>query len=270
MMPVFVAPRTDLPALPPFILLTGGLVWQFVVAAFLIVREVKPLTWTNIRRRLWRTTPRYPRTGRPSKKLLLWAFPIAGALLVVDQFGLLAFLEEGFVDLFPGIAAPEYGTIQNLAQPEFVGKWWVLGAPQDEWRIRPLGLLRERGLFATYHLHLVWTIPSQILTDWTYAWAMKRYRSYCVSVIHSRRGRSVPDRRNDGPRWRLVRTDSTPGFTNTRSETNNSSQPRCRVLLKRARMIAVELPRVSLGPNTAQTRTYSRRGLALPFHAHAA
>lgn len=38
-------------------------------------------------------------------------------------------------------------------------------------------------LFATYHLHLVWGIPSQIFTDWSYAWAMKRYRSYWVSVL---------------------------------------------------------------------------------------
>lgn len=204
-MPIFVAPRTDFPVLTSFILLTGGLVWQFGVAAFLLVREVKPLTWTNIRRRLWLTTPRHPRTGRPSKKLLLWAFPIAGAMLVVDQFGLLAFLEEGFVDLFPGIAAPEYGIIQNLAQPEVVGKWWVLGVLAvtivfnyllgEELIFRGILLPKMNGvfgrwdflangvLFATYHLHLVWGIPSQIFTDWSYAWAMKRYRSYWVSVL---------------------------------------------------------------------------------------
>ncbi len=204
-MPAFIAPDGHFPALTAFILLTAGLVWQFIVAAFLLVREVKPFTWRNVRRRLWLTTPRHPRSGRPQKRLLWWALPIAAALLVVDDLGLLEFLNEWFIDAFPAVAAPEYGVIQNMARPEVVGQWWILGVLAvtivfnyllgEELIFRGVLLPKMNGvfgrwdviangvLFATYHLHLLWGIPSQILTDWAYAWGMKRYRSYWVSVI---------------------------------------------------------------------------------------
>ena len=39
-------------------------------------------------------------------------------------------------------------------------------------------------LFSTYHIHLFWGIPTQIiLKDMSYAWAAKRYKSYWISVV---------------------------------------------------------------------------------------
>jgi membrane protease YdiL (CAAX protease family) len=203
--PVFIAPTIDFAGLPAFLLLTGGLVWQFLVAAFILFREVKPFTWPNIRRRLWLTKPVNPRSGRPSKRMLWWALPIAAATVIVDQLGPLALVEKGFVDLFPAISPPAYGIIQNLARPENVGQWWILGVLAvtilfnyllgEELIFRGILLPKMKGvfgrwdvlanglLFATYHVHMIWTLPSQILTDWVYAWGMKRYRSYWVSVI---------------------------------------------------------------------------------------
>jgi hypothetical protein len=47
-------------------------------------------------------------------------------MLVVDRLGLLEFLEQGFVHLFPAIAPPQCGIIQNRAQPALIGQGWVL------------------------------------------------------------------------------------------------------------------------------------------------
>ena len=44
--------------------LTVGLVWQFVLVAFLLYRETGTLRWSKIRQPLWLNTPRSPQTGR--------------------------------------------------------------------------------------------------------------------------------------------------------------------------------------------------------------
>jgi len=203
--PQLVVPRSDFPGLATLVLLTGGLVWQFVVAAALLAREVRPFTWRNLRRRLWLTAPRHPRTGAPSRWLLLWGLAIAVVLLVVDTLAPLGFLDRAFVRAFPAVAAPEHGLIENLVRPQIVGQWWVLGVVVtlvafnyllgEELLFRAVLLPKMRGvfgrwdvvangvLFATYHLHLLWGVPSQLFRDWVYAWAMRRYRSWWVSVV---------------------------------------------------------------------------------------
>ena len=59
------------------ILLTAGLVWQFVLAMLIVYREAGDLRWTTVRRRLWLNAPLDPKTGEPRRKLWLWAIPFS-------------------------------------------------------------------------------------------------------------------------------------------------------------------------------------------------
>ena len=56
--------------------LAVGLVWQFVLAMILVYQEAGNLRWSTIRQRLFLTTPRSPRTGKPSARLWWWLIPL--------------------------------------------------------------------------------------------------------------------------------------------------------------------------------------------------
>lgn len=63
---------TGIPGTARIILLTLGLVWQFVLAMILVHREAGDLSWAALKDRLWLHTPRHPRTGQPDKRLWFW------------------------------------------------------------------------------------------------------------------------------------------------------------------------------------------------------
>jgi membrane protease YdiL (CAAX protease family) len=202
----FLIPRVDLnPGLLFLSLITLAQVWLGVLSYIVLRREVVPFTWEGLKERLWLNTPRDPRTGRPSKKLFLWTIPVIAFLLLWDELGVLEGLNEAWVNAFPFFAPPDYGQIQNLAGPA-EGQWWLLGVLVvlilfnyllgEELIFRGVLLPKMNGafgrwdwiangvLFSAYHLHLIWTLPSQIIVrDWAYPWAVKRYKSYWMSVI---------------------------------------------------------------------------------------
>ncbi|GEL94985.1 CPBP family intramembrane glutamic endopeptidase [Cellulomonas composti] len=204
-MPVLVVPRADFPGLVYLLLATGGLVWQGVVAFVVLRHEVRPFTWAALRRRLWLHRPTSPRTGRGSWWLLAWTFPVALALLAYDDLEPLRPLQDAFLRLFPALEAPEHALIENLADPRTVGQWWLLGVLAvllvfnyllgEELIFRGILLPKMRGvfgrwdvvangvLFATYHLHLIWTLPLTLARDWVYAALMRRYRSSWMSTL---------------------------------------------------------------------------------------
>lgn len=202
----FLIPRVNMnPSLLYLSLITLGLVWQGVVAYIVLRQEVVPFTWENIKKRCWMNTPISPKTGIPSKKLYLWTIPAIVFLLLWDQFGVLQFLNEIWIEIFPFFAPPEYGLRENLIEPA-IGQWWLFGLLVvlilfnyllgEELIFRGILLPKMNGvfgrwdwvvngiLFATYHLHLIWELPSQILIrDWIYAGAAKRYKSFWMSAI---------------------------------------------------------------------------------------
>jgi membrane protease YdiL (CAAX protease family) len=203
----FLIPKVNMePALLYFLLITLGLVWQGVVAAIVLGKEVRPFTWENLKKRLWLNTPISPKTGRPSKKPFLMTIPIIAFLFFWDDFGILESLNQIWVDVFPFLAKPEgYGVLPDLVGT-FIGQWWMMGVVfililfnyllGEELIFRGILLPKMQGvfgkydwiangiLFALYHVHMIWQLPSQILfRDWVYAWAAKRYKSYWISVI---------------------------------------------------------------------------------------
>src|SRR3954469_15364775 len=58
------------------VLLTGGLIWQFVLAMILVRREQGSLSWPVLREALWLRAPRSPRSGRRGGRIWLIIVPL--------------------------------------------------------------------------------------------------------------------------------------------------------------------------------------------------
>lgn len=206
-----------IPGTARIVLLTLGLVWQFVLAMILLRREAGHLSWAVLRDRLWLHTPRDPRRGQPDKRLWLWL------ILLVPLFPLFVFvitppLDKAWVALLPFLAEPsQYRFSQLIATPEnralLVGAWWLYGLfltlalfntfLGEELLFRGILLPRMRGVFAkwdwlangamfgAYHLHQPWGIPGSIVVGaLLFALPTKWFRSAWFGIaIHS--GQSV-------------------------------------------------------------------------------
>jgi membrane protease YdiL (CAAX protease family) len=197
--------------------LTLGLVWQFVLAMIIVYREEGDLRWATIRRRLWLNTPRDPQTGRPRGRLWLWLAPLL-ALAALWELALHAPLDELWVRLFPFFAEPPGFSGRELlespnAQAQLAGAWgfWALFAVNalfntflgEEFLLRGVLLPKMRGvfgkwdwlangvLFGVYHLHQPWGIPGNIVSAALLeSYPARRFRSVWMAIIvHS--GQSV-------------------------------------------------------------------------------
>jgi membrane protease YdiL (CAAX protease family) len=181
------------------LLLTLGLAWQFVLVAVLVFREQGSLRWAVARDALWLRAPRSPATGRTGGRLWLLLIPLT-----------LAF---GLEEILPGLPFPashDFGTFlgSHAGQTFMHGAWgWfaliaalavlntVLG---EELLFRGFLLPRMNGafgrgdwvvngvLFALYHLHMPWVIPTALLDTLILAYPSKRYRSAWIGIaVHS-------------------------------------------------------------------------------------
>jgi membrane protease YdiL (CAAX protease family) len=179
--------------------LTAGLVWQFVLVVFLVRREQGTLRWSVVREALWLRAPRNPRTGRRGGRLWLVLIP-AAALFAAHEF-------------LPALPAPEshdFGAfLSSDAGAALLGGSWgwfavlvvlwlfntVLG---EELLFRGYLLPRMSGafgradwvanglLFAAYHLHIWWSIPTIVLDTFALAFPSRRYRSALIGIaVHS-------------------------------------------------------------------------------------
>ncbi len=178
------------------ILLTAGLVWQGVLVLVLLRRELGMLRWSRVREALWLQAPRNPRSGRMGGRVWWLVLPF-----------ILLFALEQFV---PGIAGPvtrDFGVFleADRGQEFFRGAWgWyavvivlsifntVLG---EELLFRGLLLPRMEGvfgkldwvangiLFAVYHLHTPWVIPTALLDTFALAYPSRRFQSAWMGII---------------------------------------------------------------------------------------
>ena len=180
--------------------LTAGLVWQFVLVAVLVAREQRTLRWATVRDALWLRSPRSARSGRVGGRLWLILIPL------IVAFGAEEFVSGGI----PTPANRDMGTfLDSHAGKAFLhGAWgwfgvlvvlWlfntVLG---EELLFRGFLLPRMNGafgrkdwlangvLFAGYHLHMPWAIPTALLDTFILAYPSKRYRSALIGIaVHS-------------------------------------------------------------------------------------
>lgn len=179
--------------------LTVGLVWQFVLVAVLVGREQRSPRWSTLREALWLRPPRSPRSGRSGGRVWLIVIPLSLAL--------------GVESLIPELGHNENRDFATLLESDagqafLSGAWgWfgvfvvlllfntVLG---EELLFRGFLLPRMNGafgrgdwvangvLFAAYHLHLPWVIPTALLDTFILSYPTKRYRSAWIGIaVHS-------------------------------------------------------------------------------------
>jgi membrane protease YdiL (CAAX protease family) len=182
-----------------FVCLTAGLVWQCALVLFLVRREQGSLRWSVVKQALWLRSPRSPRTGRAGGRVWLMIVPF------IALFG-----AEHFVPGLPGPGTRDFATFlgSGTGHAFFHGSWgWftlvvvmglfntVLG---EELLFRGFLLPRMNGvfgradwlangmLFAFYHLHEPWVIPTTLIDTFCLALPTKRYGSAWFGiVVHS-------------------------------------------------------------------------------------
>jgi membrane protease YdiL (CAAX protease family) len=197
--------------------LTAGLIWQFILAMLIVYREEGDLRWATVQRRLWLTRPTDPATGQPRRRIWLWLIPLI-LLIAVWELALHAPLDQLWVRLFPSLAEPAgFSGRELFASPEareqLVGAWGFLALFAinalfntflgEELLLRGVLLPRMRGvfgkwdwlangvLFGLYHLHQPWGIPGNIISAaFLESLPARRFRSVWIAiVVHS--GQSV-------------------------------------------------------------------------------
>jgi membrane protease YdiL (CAAX protease family) len=183
------------------LLITAGLMWQFVLVAILVWREQHTFRWSTLREALWLRPPRSPRSGRRGGRLWLVLIPL-----------LVAYAAVPFIA--PRIAHPDnrdFGSFleSDSGQSFLSGNWtwfglllvlWIFNTVLgEELLFRGFLLPRMNGafgrrdwlvngvLFAAYHLHVPWVIPETLVGDTLIvAYPAKRYRSALIGiVVHS-------------------------------------------------------------------------------------
>ncbi|WP_448640491.1 CPBP family intramembrane glutamic endopeptidase [Geodermatophilus sp. URMC 63] len=174
----------------------GGL-WQVALVLLVVRRERGSLTRAHVADALWLRRPQDPRTGRVGGRVWLWVPPfLAGAaafnFLPLDPVGPLP-------RDFPAAA------LTDRVHDYFQGNWWgfgqlvlvaVLSPVAEELFFRGLLLPRMRGvfgrfdvvangaLFALYHVHQPWCMPSSLL-DGTLDQALptRLFRSTWMGIV---------------------------------------------------------------------------------------
>jgi membrane protease YdiL (CAAX protease family) len=191
--------------------LTVGLIWEFLLAMYIVYREEGDLRWATVQRRLWLNTPRDPKTEAPRRKLWLWLIPIVllhtvGALLILPMVD-----EWVSTDLFPFLAPPPgYELGEFLQSPEagplFKGNWGILvvflimitfNILGEEFLWRGVLLPKMSGVFGKwdwvangvlgtlYHVSMPWSWLGTTGINWIFFYALpaKYFRSTWVSFI---------------------------------------------------------------------------------------
>ena len=179
--------------------LTAGMVWQFVLVLLALHREQGTLRWSVTREALWLRAPQHPRSGRRGGRLWWLLVPLVLAVAVSEEV--------------PGVPAPRHRDLATFLQSDsgrdfLSGNWpWfvliltmmvfntVLG---EELLFRGLLLPRMRGsfgrwdwlangaLFAAYHLHTPWSIPTSTIDALIISYPAARCRSALIGIaVHS-------------------------------------------------------------------------------------
>ena len=191
------------------ILITVGLIWQFVLAMIIVNREEGDLRWATIKQRFWLNAPRDPKTGETRRKLWWWL--ILFIFLLFFSFAIApATLDRWWVSLIPAFAAPPDGNIgEVLAMPgiaeKLVGDWFFVGLILimatfnilgEEGIFRGVLLPKMNGvfgkwdwvangvLFGFYHIHQPWMmLGAALFGTIALAFPAKRFRSTWMAII---------------------------------------------------------------------------------------
>ena len=182
------------------ILLTAGMVWQFLLVGFLLWREQGTLRWRKVRDALWLRSPRSPTTGRIGGKLWLVLIPLMvlfAVEAVLPVFGVpenrdfATFLDSDTGQSFLSGAWGWFGLIvvmqifNTVLGEELLFRGWLL--PRMNRAFGRGDWAANGALFAAYHVHVPWMIPATLLVDtFAVSYPSKRYQSAWIGIaVHS-------------------------------------------------------------------------------------
>jgi membrane protease YdiL (CAAX protease family) len=179
--------------------MTAGLIWQSGLVLVLVRRELGCVRWWVLREALWLHRPPRPKTGRATTRL--W--------FVVVPF-IVLFAAEQLVPSLPIPGGRDFGVFleSDTGRAFFHGSWgWfalvvVMGLfntifgeellfrgfllPRMAGRFGRADWLANGALFAAYHLHTPWVIPSALIDSVAISLPTRRYRSAWIGiVVHS-------------------------------------------------------------------------------------
>lgn len=182
-----------------FITLTAGLAWQFALVLILVKREQGTLRLSVLRDALWLRAPRSPRTGRRGGRLWLILVPLVVALAAEEMMPGVApaaardmgeFLDSGAGEALLGGAWGWFAILAALAVfntvlgEELLFRGYLL--PRMNAAFGERDWVANGVLFAVYHLHMPWAIPTALLDTFILSYPSKRYRSALIGIaVHS-------------------------------------------------------------------------------------
>ena len=178
--------------------LTVGLVWQFVLVAGLVWREQRSIRWSTLREALWLRSPRSPRSGRVGGRVWLVLIPLTVAFAAESAISLQG-SESRDLGAFLGSDAGKAFMHGAWGWYALMLVWFVFNTVLgEELLFRGFLLPRMSGtfgrgdwlangvLFAAYHLHTPWVIPTTVFDAFIVAYPTKRYRSAWIGIaVHS-------------------------------------------------------------------------------------
>jgi CAAX protease family protein len=177
------------------ICLTAGLIWQFLLVVILLRRELGTLEWSRVRDALWLRAPRSPKSGRVGGRLWWWLLPFIfisalEALIVIPGPDIRDFAD--FADSDPGKEFFEgawgwfavvvvFAVFNTVLGEELLFRGLLLPRMQDafgrgDW-------VANGVLFAAYHLHEPWVMPSTLLDIFALSYPSRRFQSAWMGII---------------------------------------------------------------------------------------
>jgi uncharacterized protein len=181
------------------LLLTLGLIWQFVLVVILVRREQGTLRWPVVREALWLRSPQDPKSGRRGGRVWLVLIPLF-VLFYAEMFlpepwkpenrDFAAFLDTDVGKAFFQGAWGWFAVVVVLAifntvlGEELLFRGFLL--PRMNGAFGRVDWLANGVLFSAYHLHEPWVFLSPLADAVVLAYPTKRYRSAWIGIaVHS-------------------------------------------------------------------------------------
>ncbi len=157
------------------LLLTGGLIWQFVLVAGLVWFEQRSLRWSTVRESLWLRSPRSPRSGVVGGKLWLILIPLIALFAVEEMLPVFGPDNRDLGKFFDSAVGKSF----------ISGNWGCL--PRMKRAFGRRDWVANGVLFTAYHLHVPWMMPATLLIDtFAIAYPARRYQSAWIGIaVHS-------------------------------------------------------------------------------------
>ena len=188
-----------------WILLIGGMIWQFILSLIILSRELASWRWSDLRARLWLGKPTDPNTGQARYRLFWWLVPAFLFYAVVEQTSLGTFVGELVLIPLPALEALPRLDLRILMVPELEGAWWLMGVAVvacifnyllgEELLFRGVLLSKMQGvfgrwdwvanavLFGLYHLHRPTGALSTVVGGLAWALPSRRFRCIWFAII---------------------------------------------------------------------------------------